>query len=114
MDAIVAPCGLDCAKCDAYVATRKNDLVALAAVAEKWSRDYHGTFTADAVRCDGCHATTGVQVGHCAQCNVRVCAIGRGLTTCAACDDFGCEKVQWFFANVPGTRERLEALREGR
>jgi len=112
MDSIVAPCGLDCVKCDAYVATQKDDRAALAAVAEKWSKQFHAAFTADAVRCDGCHATTGVQIGHCAECNVRLCAVGRGYRTCAECGDFGCEKVQWFFSNVPGTRERLEALRK--
>jgi hypothetical protein len=113
MDSMVAPCGLDCAKCDAYVATQKNDRTALAALAVKWAKEYHGSFTAETVRCDGCHAVGGVQVGHCSECKVRLCAVGKGYKTCAECADFGCEKLAWFFTNVPGTKERLEALRKG-
>jgi hypothetical protein len=111
MNTLIAPCGLDCMLCDARSATVNNDAVALAAVARKWTKEYGGTFTAESVRCHGCHATDGVQVDHCRDCNVRLCAIGKGYVTCAECADFGCEKLAWFFKNVPGTRERLEALR---
>jgi len=110
---MISPCGLDCAKCDAYVATRKNDRAALAAIAEKWTKEWHGSFTADAVRCHGCQATDGVQIGHCAECNVRLCAIGKGHGTCAECAEFGCEKLQGFFQFAPDARTRLETLRKG-
>ncbi len=112
MNNLIAPCGLDCTLCDARKATMKNDQAALAAVAGKWAKEYGGTFTPASVRCHGCGATDGLQVGHCSDCNVRRCAIGKGYATCAPCPDFGCEKLDWFFKNVPGTRERLEGLRK--
>lgn len=109
---LIAPCGLDCAKCEAYIATQANDQVALVAVAEKWTREYNAPgLTAVNVQCDGCMAE-GRKVGHCYECQIRLCAVDRSVPNCAACPDYGCEKLEGFLQQVPPARANLEALRK--
>jgi hypothetical protein len=110
MATLIAACGLDCAQCDAYQATQSNDLLALEAVVEKWSQEYHATgLTVENVQCDGC-MTTGRKVGHCGECNIRLCAIERGFENCSACPDYACEQLTAFFQMVPPAQVNLDAL----
>lgn len=111
MDRMVGACGIDCAACDAYKATMAEDRAALAALAEKWGKEFGFAATADNVRCHGCMASDGVQIGHCAECGVRLCAVGKGLATCAGCVDYACATLTGFIKDIPGARERLDALR---
>ena len=111
MSEILAACGLDCAACESYIATMAEDRKALEALAEKWGKQFNFPATADKVRCHGCMATDGVQIGHCAECQVRLCARGKGHSTCADCADFGCATLSAFIKEIPGARERLEARR---
>jgi hypothetical protein len=111
MEELIAPCGLDCAACPTYEATLKNDRKALARVAEDWSRQFGFPMTADSVRCTGCRSTSGVQIGHCAECEVRLCAIKEKHETCAGCADYGCEKIAGFLKAVPDAKARLDSLR---
>lgn len=109
-DKIIAYCGLTCADCDAYKATQANDRAALETLAIRWSQEYGGAMTADDCICDGCLGD-GRQIGHCAQCGIRGCAIEHGVANCAACPDFGCEQIEAFMKIAPQTRVTLEALR---
>jgi hypothetical protein len=111
MEQIIAACGLDCAVCPAYMATKADDRAALAKLAEDWGKQFGFSATADEVRCHGCHATDGVQIGHCSQCGVRLCAVDKGHRTCASCADYGCDKLSAFIKDIPGAKERLETLR---
>jgi hypothetical protein len=111
MATLIAACGLDCAKCDAYIATQTNDMAALAAIAEKWTKEYNAPgLTAENVQCDGC-MFEGRKIGHCSECKIRLCAIERGVPNCAACPDFACEQLTGFLQQVPQARANLEALR---
>lgn len=113
MATLIAACGLDCAKCDAYIATQANDQAALEKLAEKWRVDFNApNLTAASVLCDGCMAG-GRVIGYCAECTIRLCAVERGLENCAACPDYGCEKLTAFWANAPQAKANLEALRQG-
>jgi Protein of unknown function (DUF3795) len=111
MTTLIGACGLDCSQCEAYLATQAEDWTALAAVAEKWTREYNAPgLTAENVQCDGC-MTAGRKVGHCGECQMRLCALERGLANCAVCPDYACEKLQHFLAAVPQAKTNLEALR---
>jgi hypothetical protein len=112
MATLIAACGLDCAKCDAYIATQANDQTALAALAEKWIKEYNAPgLTAAVVQCDGCMAE-GRKIGHCSECQIRLCAIERALPNCAACPDYACEQLTDFLQQVPQARANLEAVRK--
>jgi hypothetical protein len=111
MATLIAACGLDCAQCDAYIATQANDMAALAAVAVKWTTEYNAPgLSADNVQCDGC-MTEGRKVGHCSECQIRMCALERGVANCAVCPDYACDKLAGFLAAVPQAKVNLEAIR---
>ena len=108
---LIAACGLDCAQCEAYIATQANDLLTLERVAEKWIKEYNAIgLTAENVQCDGC-MTAGRKIGHCAECKMRLCALERNLPNCAACPDYACETLTVFFQRVPTAKATLDALR---
>lgn len=111
MEEIIAPCGLDCAACEAYTATLKNDARALEKLAEKWGRQFGFPATAEMVRCTGCRSVSGPQIGHCAECGIRLCALAGNRPTCADCPDYGCDKIAGFLKEVPEAKARLDALR---
>jgi uncharacterized Fe-S radical SAM superfamily protein PflX len=112
MDRIIAYCGLACSECDAYVATQANDLEALERLAQR-ARDEFGMpdATAESSMCDGCLADDGRQISYCAMCEIRSCAVARGLTNCAYCADYACEKLEGFFAHATEARSVLDQIR---
>jgi hypothetical protein len=111
MATLIAACGLDCAKCDAYIATQAKDMTALATLADKWIQEYSAPgLTAENVQCDGC-MLEGRKIGHCSECKIRLCALERNLPTCAACPDYACQQLEGFLQQVPQARANLEALR---
>ncbi len=110
MSTLIAACGLDCAQCEAYLATQAEDLLALEWLAKKWSEEFNAPgLTADNIQCDGCMAD-GRKIGHCTECQFRLCAIERGLNSCAACSDYPCENLAGFLQNVPKAKANLDAL----
>jgi hypothetical protein len=109
---LVGMCGLVCSECSAFKATQAGDAAAIAKVAEEWSQQYGGTFSPESVWCDGC-TTAGRKCGHCGECDIRACGVERGLTTCAECGDYRCEKISRFLQSVPSAEQTLEARRAG-
>jgi hypothetical protein len=107
---LVSYCGLVCSECPAFVATQAGDEDLARKTAEQWSRDYGVTVRLEDVWCDGC-TTAGRKCGHCGECQMRACAIQRGVATCAACDEYACVMLRDFFAMVPAAKATLDALR---
>jgi hypothetical protein len=113
MTTLIAACGLDCAQCEAYQATQAHDLLALEAVAEKWSKQYNAPgMTAESILCDGC-MLEGRKIGHCAECQIRGCVAARGLQNCAACPEYACQLLSAFLQPIPQARTNLDSLRAG-
>jgi hypothetical protein len=110
MKELIAACGIDCAACPAYVATAADDRAALAKLAEDWGRQFGFSASPEQLRCHGCSAADGVQIGHCAECEIRLCALAGKRATCADCPEFACDKLTPFLKDVPEARARLEAL----
>jgi hypothetical protein len=110
---LIAPCGLDCAQCDAYKFTQTNNLEGQEALLAKWRVEYSAPeMTLEAVTCDGCLAGAR-HGGYCAECPIRACAVERSFSTCAECDQYGsCEKLAHFFTLAPQAKGNLEALRK--
>jgi hypothetical protein len=107
----IAKCGLDCARCRAYIATRTNDRELAGEIAKLWSNAVEGTYTADDIWCDGCHGDR--LHGWCLRCSVRLCARGKGLANCGACGDYPCVKLgrlwdSWVEASPPEAKANLE------
>lgn len=82
---MIAYCGLDCEKCDAYLATLRDDQALREKTAEKWSAWNHVTILPGQIACEGCR-TDGVKTEYCASlCAIRRCAISKSLPTCGSC-----------------------------
>jgi hypothetical protein len=95
----IAYCGLDCEKCDAYLATVKKDAALQAEVAARWR------MKPEQIECMGCKSATPLF-----NCTLKKCASKRGVPTCAHCTDFTtCSDEQW--KRFPKLREAAEALR---
>jgi hypothetical protein len=107
---MIAKCGLDCAQCDAYIATKNNDVEALQRMADEAKKQFNLDITADQSRCTGC-LSDGIKIGYTTQCEVRRCAVERGVENCAYCSDFGCEIISGFLANAPKAKANLENIR---
>jgi hypothetical protein len=113
MDKIIAYCGLNCAECPAYIATQSGDPAALERVAAEWRVAFNAPdITVESIVCDGCLATIGGRLaGYCSMCEIRACAVGRGVVNCAYCSEYGCAKLTGFLVQAPAARETLEQLR---
>jgi hypothetical protein len=107
---MIACCGLNCAECEAFMATQKNDMAALSTLAEKWSQMFGAALAAEECVCDGCKAD-GRKIGYCAECKVRACAVGRGVANCAYCEDYECDTLTAFLGEAGKARDNLEAIR---
>ncbi|MCX6259119.1 MAG: DUF3795 domain-containing protein [Bacteroidia bacterium] len=111
MEKFISCCGLDCATCDARIATISNDDALRKATAEKWAVKYKAPdFTAEMINCLGCRQD-GVKIGHCYECEIRNCAIEKGFVTCGSCPELDtCSKVAGILSFVPDARENLRQM----
>jgi hypothetical protein len=110
MEKMYARCGLDCAACPAFEATRKNDDGLRAKVAGDWSAQFNAVILPADVNCVGCLAE-GTHFNYCQMCEIRKCATEKRVDNCAVCPEFGCERITGFMNMAPKAKENLEALR---
>jgi hypothetical protein len=113
MNQLIAFCGLDCAKCEAYLATQANDRAAQERVLAKWRQEFNAPdMPFAAVICDGCTGLNGRLGGYCSQCPIRACGVERKVTNCAYCADYAtCEKLAGFFNQAPAAKATLDEIR---
>jgi hypothetical protein len=114
MAKMLSMCGLDCAACPAFIAHKNNDQALREKTAGEWSQMYHVEFKPADIDCVGCVKVKGVHIGHCGECEIRKCALGRKVKNCGLCGDFGCETISKFLANVPPAKANLEEVRRSR
>ena len=111
MEKIIACCGLNCAACDARIATLTNDNELRAKTAERWRVQYNAPgILPEMINCTGC-LEAGVKFAHCEQCEIRNCVKSKGFQTCAECDKLeSCSIVGNIFKYVPEALENLKSL----
>jgi len=83
-----AYCGLDCGACPVGLANELNDEAGLQKMAEEW-----GVKREDVI-CSGCKTAT--IAPFCARCEMRICAMEKGLEFCSQCDLFPCKIITDF------------------
>ena len=108
MNKSIAYCGLDCEKCEARIATVKNDIQLREEVAQLWTKLNGVKITVDMIHCSGCRID-GEKTPYCeALCPIRQCALSRGVQTCGNCSDMEtCEKLSPIVMNNPDTLKNL-------
>lgn len=111
MQKLIACCGLNCAACDARIATIANDNELRARTAEKWKTQYGASeITPEMINCTGCRED-GAKFSHCAECDIRNCAISKDFQTCANCDKLeNCALLVNLHQFVPEALENLKSL----
>ena len=116
MKSLIAPCGIDCAECKAYIATQKEDWDILQQLAVEWTSDEDDTvYTKEDMPCDGCSSQRVNKF--CRYCVARQCAMERGHRICSQCDEYLCTNLEslWnsFSSYSPDQlRTTLDRLRE--
>ena len=108
MKKLIAICGLDCEKCDAYIATKNNDQTLREKTAKLWSELNSTTILPEHIYCEGCRMD-GKKTVYCdSLCAIRQCALKKGVTTCGDCPEIEqCPTVEAIFAHNPQARQNL-------
>jgi len=110
MPEMIAYCGLDCGKCDAFIATQEEDSERKKEMAERWTKSLNLKFGPEDIECRGCMSDK--ISGWCTKvCKIRPCAETKKVETCAHCRDYTCETLQEFLSNEPGAAKTLEQIR---
>jgi predicted nucleic acid binding AN1-type Zn finger protein len=111
MEKLISCCGLDCATCEARIATLADDDKLRTETAEKWMKQFGATgLTAEMINCTGC-TEPGAKIGHCLECKVRNCVIDKGFKTCADCDELeSCDIVSQIHKFAPEALKNLKSL----
>jgi hypothetical protein len=111
MEKLIACCGLNCATCDARIATLNDDDALRAKTAEQWKAQFNVTdISIDMINCTGC-SEPGVKIAHCEQCQIRNCVMSKGFQTCADCDQMeSCTLLKNIIQYAPEALENLRAL----
>ena len=114
MKKAIAVCGLDCGKCDAYLATVRDDDALREKTARLWSELNGVTITPDQINCEGCRGD-GVKTVYCdSLCEIRRCAVERGFETCGSCPEVkGCPTVGAIISSNPDARRNLTERGDG-
>ena len=102
----IAFCGLDCASCEAFIATKNNDDQLRAEVARKWTERYQKTgrnrpaLKPEDVNCRGCLSSGPIYL-YCSSCEIRRCGLDKKIKNCRECENYRCkmliEKQRYFF-----------------
>ena len=131
--AMIAYCGIDCAKCPAYRLPRLGEKLhmkgffqwllksGMKRARSRRMRDLPPGTDVERlledlnrnVICDGCTAIDARCLKPCLECPVRCCAMEMGVENCAHCPKFPCERLQgvWKITVFKDAKPRLENLR---
>ncbi|OFY60771.1 MAG: hypothetical protein A2V46_09185 [Bacteroidetes bacterium RBG_19FT_COMBO_42_7] len=111
MEKLISCCGLNCAACDARIATVKDDDELRKAVADKWRVAYNVPgLSYEMINCTGCREE-GVKFSHCDECEIRNCVKVKGFNTCGDCQEMQtCSIVASVHKYVPEAITNLQSL----
>ena len=111
MEKLIACCGLNCATCDARIATVTNNIELLIETTEKWKVHYKvSDISTEMIKCTGCREE-GFKMIHCSQCEIKKCVESKNYQTCAECEIMEkCEMVGKIHQYDPSTLQNLKSL----
>ena len=110
MKDMIAYCGLNCEKCDAYIATINNDQTLPEKTAKLWAELNNAPILPEHINCQGCRVEGSKTVFCDSLCGIRKCALKKGVATCGDCSDIEeCKTLGTIILNDP---EALKNLKE--
>lgn len=109
MKDMIAYCGLNCEKCDAYLATIHDDQVLREKTAKLWAELNQAPILPEHINCQGCRVE-GVKTVFCdSLCEIRQCALKKGVAACGDCSELeNCQIVGAVISNNPEALENLK------
>lgn len=109
MKDLIGCCGLDCEKCDAYLATVNNDDALREKTAKLWAELNHAPITAEMINCLGCRVD-GVKTPFCeSMCEIRICARQKRFAACGDCEKMThCATLEVITGRCPEAIENLK------
>lgn len=109
MNNLIAFCGLNCTKCDAYIATKNNDNALREKTAKLWSELNNVQILPEHINCDGCRMNGRKTVFCDKLCPIRQCALQKGVETCGDCPEMdNCQKITMVHANNSEAKSNLK------
>ena len=109
MKDMIGYCGMDCEKCDAYIATVNNDQALREKTAKLQTELNNAPILPEHINCEGCRVK-GAKTVFCEyMCEIRKCALGKGVSTCGGCSELEtCSTVGAILENSPSALENLK------
>ena len=106
---MIAYCGLDCEKCDAYLATIHDDQALREKTAKLWAELNQAPILPEHINCEGCRVD-GAKTVYCESlCAIRQCALKKGMATCGSCQELDrCEAVGMVLSENPDALSNLK------
>ncbi|MDF2988694.1 MAG: hypothetical protein K0R50_4204 [Eubacterium sp.] len=95
MEKLVAYCGINCATCPLYIATKTEDISMKRELAEKWEKIYNRSFNIEDMKCFGCKS--GKKFFLSDKCNITQCNNNKGIHTCKQCANSPCQRINDFY-----------------
>lgn len=110
MNDLIAYCGLNCEKCDAFIATKNNDNALREKTAKLWSELNNVLILPEHINCDGCRVNGRKTVFCDKLCPIRQCAMQKGVETCGECSEMEqCPKVAMVVGNNDEALKNLKS-----
>lgn len=102
-------CGLDCGTCDAYIATVHDDQALREKTAKLWAELNHAPILPEHINCDGCRVNGRKTVFCEHMCEIRKCALKKGVSTCGSCAEMeSCSAIGAVLEHNPSVLENLK------
>ena len=109
MKDMIGYCGLDCEKCDAYIATVNDDQALREKTAKLWAELNNAPILPEHINCEGCRMNGAKTVFCDSLCGIRKCALNKGVSTCGDCPDLEtCPTVGAILENNPAALDNLK------
>lgn len=105
---MIAFCGLDCEKCDAFIATKNNDQALREKTAKLWAELNHAPILPEHINCEGCRMNGKKTVFCDSLCGIRQCALKKGVNTCGDCAEMNnCQTLAAVVSHNPDALKNL-------
>ena len=109
MKEMIGYCGLDCKKCDAYLATVNDDQELREKTAKLWAELNNAPILPEQSNGEGCRADGAKTVCCEHRREIRKCALKKGVSTCGDCSEIEtCPTVGAILENNPSALENLK------
>jgi hypothetical protein len=102
----ISICGLNCSKCDIYLAYR-GDRTLLKEMVDYFKDEKNEIINPESIACDGCRGSNDVHWS--SDCKMRTCALSKNHNYCFECPDFPCSIIDDFkLDGVPHHKRTVE------